>query len=89
MNLSKIPTQGMKLLPGTLETAGSSAYYDGYPWTSAFGYAAAVVGSSDCVTVWYASMRFLSGWIGAADTDRKVKVPRWMRDMIQMGTELP
>ena len=75
----KIPTLPMKTLTGVLEAAGRAAYFDGYPWTSAFGYAAAVVGTSDCNMLWESAMRYLRGWIAAREEDEPGSVPAWLK----------
>jgi hypothetical protein len=89
MKNGKIPTSEIKLLPGTLENAGRAAYFDAYPWQSAFAYAASIVGTSDCSAVWEAAQRFLSGWIEGASVDGKVPVPKWLKDLSTMGRAEP
>lgn len=75
----KLPTLPMKTLPGVMEAAGQAAYIDGYPWTSAFGYSAAVVGTSDCNQLWEGAMRYLRGWLDAREKDAPGSVPAWLK----------
>ncbi len=83
----KLPTLPMRTLPGVLEAAGRAAYGDGYPWTSAYGYAAAIVGTSDCVAVWVAASRYLRGWVDACNEDGKVTLPKWLRELPDLPVE--
>lgn len=83
----KIQTQPMRVLPGVLEAAGAAAYGDGYPWTSAYGYAAAIVGTSDCVAVWVAAARYLRGWVDACNADNKLRLPKWLQELPDLPVE--
>ncbi len=60
----KLPSAGLRSLPGQHEHAGMLAKLHDVPWWACWGYAASVCGSTDAKEIWEVGQQWLQGWCG-------------------------